>query len=112
MIAIANSKQTLNPGRCSMSRGILIAFGDGDHETATKRIVPAMDRFVQRDWGDLSPDDWNANDDDLHAGGPARLLAVYHLPNSAGMKTKIYVAHHLADGENEPATVVMLPEEY
>jgi hypothetical protein len=44
-----------------------------------------LDRHVSGDWGEVGPEDWEANERDLIDG--ERLLSIYHLEDG----TKLYV---------------------
>lgn len=56
----------------------------------------------QGKWGDLCPEDKQANDEALHTG--ARILSAYELPDD----TKVWVITEA----DRSATTILLPEEY
>ena len=64
-------------------------------------IYSAVTRHLWGDWGCISSDDWETNDQALRTGG--RLLSVYH---SSGRKFWV-----LTEADRS-ATTVLLPEEY
>jgi hypothetical protein len=61
-----------------------------------------LDRHVTGDWGDVGPEDWNANERDLIDG--ERLLSVYHLEDG----TKLYVITEW----DRSVTTILQCEEY
>jgi hypothetical protein len=72
-------------------------------ETLTRAdIVTALRRHAAGDWGDVTPDDRNANDAALRSGD--RLLSVY----SSATGTKFWV---LTEADRS-STTVLLPDDY
>lgn len=67
-------------------------------------IVPMrlISRHMRGDWGDVPPDDANANTEALRSG--ARLLSNYLLPDGA----RIWIITEA----DRSATTLLLPEEY
>ena len=65
-------------------------------------VRAALDRHAQGDWGDVTGDDREANDEALENEG--RLFSVYH--NSDGLKFWVITE------SDHSATTVMLPEDY
>ncbi|EFK96926.1 plasmid related protein [sediment metagenome] len=66
-----------------------------------------LQRHARGDWGDLSNEDRQANDDALHSG--ARILSSYLLTD----ETKLWIITEAADESgNRTATTLLLPEEY
>ena len=61
-----------------------------------------LGRHLLGDWGDLGPEDWEANDLDLKAGG--RLLSVYQL----APEVTVWVITEADRG----VTTILLREEY
>ena len=82
-------------GRILATPGALEALTQGD-------IHGAMSRHLLCDWGDLDPEDKQANEDALKHGD--RLLSAYH-----GQKqTKFWIITEA----DRSATTVLLPDEY
>ena len=65
-------------------------------------VRTALDRHAQGDWGDVTGDDEEANDEALENEG--RLFSVYHNPD--GLKFWVITE------SDHSATTVMLPEDY
>ena len=82
-------------GRTVITRGALDALDETD-------VRAGIARHALGDWGDLCPDDKQANNDALSAG--ARLLSAYH--TGAGRKFWIITE------ADRSVTTVLLPEEY
>ena len=82
-------------GRTVITRGALDAIDGEDVQTG-------ITRHANGDWGDVCPEDKQANDDALKVG--ARLLSAYH--TDGGQKFWIITE------ADRSATTVLLPEEY
>ncbi len=82
-------------GRTVITRGALDALDEAD-------VRAGIARHAIGDWGDLCPDDQDANDDALRVG--ARVLSAYH--TDGGQKFWIITE------ADRSATTVLLPEEY
>ena len=82
-------------GRTVITRGALDALTGED-------VHASIARHASGDWGDLCPDDKQANDDALKVG--ARLLSAYH----TGSGQKFWIITEA----DRSATTVLLPEEY
>ena len=65
-------------------------------------ILPALGRHVRGDWGDLDPEDWQANESALARGG--RLFSAYHSADGV----KFYIITEW----DRSVTTVLLPEDY
>jgi hypothetical protein len=82
-------------GRTVITRGALDTL-DGEE------VLAGMARHARGDWGDLCPEDKQANDDALSVG--ARLLSAYH----TGDNRKFWIITEA----DRSVTTVLLPEEY
>ncbi len=82
-------------GRTVITRGALDALDETE-------VRAGIARHAIGDWGDLCPDDKDANDDALRVG--ARVLSAYH--TDGGQKFWIITE------ADRSATTVLLPEEY
>ncbi len=82
-------------GRTVITRGALDALEGED-------VLAGIARHASGDWGDVCPEDKQANDDALKVG--ARLLSAYH--TDSGQKFWIITE------ADRSATTVLLPEEY
>jgi len=67
-----------------------------------KFAIDFLARHARGDWGDLDPEDWNANDVALIDG--RRLLSVYNLTSG--------VVIWVISESDRSATTILLPEEY
>jgi len=65
-------------------------------------VMPYVRRHSEGDWGDVSADDWKANDDALTSG--ERLFSAYEI--GAGKRLWIITE------ADRSSTTVLLPEEY
>jgi len=66
-----------------------------------------LNRHIVGDWGNLSADDRQANEDALQDG--SRLLSAYHTRTG----TKLWIITEAADDDGRRlATTILLPEEY
>ena len=78
-------------------------------ERLGKNVGEYIERHVKGDWGDLSEDDKQANEDALVDGG--RILSSYILDGDDA--TKIWVITEAEDESGDRlATSIILPEEY
>ncbi len=82
-------------GRLVITRGALAALNAGD-------VVLALDRHATGDWGDLCPEDREANERALREGG--RLFSVY--------RTRDDVKFYVVTEHDRSLTTVLLPEDY
>lgn len=92
-------------GRHVATRGVVQFFeSESAKDGTTSYIVIAklILRHVSGDWGDLSPDDKEANDEALHSGG--RLLSAYQI----NALKRVYIITEA----DRSATTVMLSSEY
>lgn len=65
---------------------------------------PCLDRHLAGDWGELSEDDWNSNQQALKTGG--RLISCYDI--NAGDETRLWIITDM----NRGATTLLLPSDY
>ncbi len=80
-------------------------------ERLGKSVVEFIERHAKTDWGDLSEDDTQANEDALVDG--SRILSSYVLEGEGDDVTKIWVITEAEDESGDRlATTVLLPEEY
>jgi hypothetical protein len=86
-----------NPGTVVATPGVLDAL-----ETNHQNAVHFLARHLRGDWGDLDPEDQQANDHALTTGG--RLLSAYHLRNG----TKLWIITEW----DRSSTCLLLPSEY
>jgi len=100
MVAIIRPRFEL--GRVSATPGslqVLAASGQIPHDF--------LYRHVRGDWGDLSVDDREANEDALRDN--SRILSAYVTANGQ----KIWIITDAANDEGQrPSTTILLPEEY
>lgn len=69
-------------------------------------INPFIDRHLSGDWGDICKDDWDANNEDVVAGG--QIVSSYKLETGE----KIWVISDPADESGQRQVTVLLPEDY
>ena len=82
-------------GRTVITRGALGTLDEAD-------VLAGIARHASGDWGDLCPEDKEANEDALRVG--ARVLSAYH--TDSGRKFWIITE------ADRSVTTVLLPEEY
>ena len=76
-------------------------------EQADVDLIDLVERHICKDWGDLTDEDKQLNDEALHDG--SRILSAYILPT----EVKIWIITEAADENGErDATTALLPEEY
>ena len=91
-----------HPGRVVATPGALEAL-----ERNSISGAQLLKRHLQGDWGVLTEEDQQANEDALLSG--ARIFSSYLLAD----KTKLWVITEAADGPNvRPSTCLLLPDEY
>jgi len=77
-----------------------------EDQNATEVIETCLERFIEGDWGDVSPADARRNTADLDTGG--RLLAAYNTPYG-----RIWIVGNATDEPDDPRRItIMTPEEY
>jgi hypothetical protein len=102
VVVISFSSSRFQPGQLLMTPGAIDALRQTEED-----IWRFLRRHLACDWGDLSPEDVQLNDEALQDG--SRILSAYHLSNG----TKIWIITEAADDEGiRVATTVLLPEEY
>ena len=80
-------------------------------ERLEKNALEFIERHVKGDWGDLSDDDVQANEDALVDG--SRILSSYVLDGEGEEAVRIWVITEAEDESGDRlATTVLLPEEY
>lgn len=84
-------------GRLVTTSGVLNTF-------ARREWLVCLCRHIQGDWGDLSTEDWQSNDESLNEEDPGRLLSCYKFKN--GRRLLIITEW------DRSATTLLLPEEY
>ena len=65
-------------------------------------LIMALTRHANRDWGDVGPDDWKANDEALESD--ARVLSSFRARDG----TRFWIITEA----DRSVTTVLLPEEY
>ena len=98
--AMPHSQQ--HPSCSSLSLGRLVATPNALAQVSFEEIVTALSRHAARDWGDVCPEDWRANEKASKHG--FRILSTYHA--SAGMKFWIITE------ADRTLTTVLMPEDY
>lgn len=99
---ITEKRPLFSLGQTVATPGALEALADAETEAAD-----LLKRHVHGDWGDLSAEDADANNDALKDG--SRLLSAYILPT--GIKIWIITEAQGDDGLRA-STTVLLPDEY
>jgi hypothetical protein len=84
------------------SLGQLVATPNALAHIPNDEILVALGRHVCGDWGELDPEDWNANERALQHGG--RLFSRYF----STQKIKFWIITEC----DRSATTVLLPEDY
>ena len=84
------------------SLGQIVATPNALNNIPNDEIMHALSRHVRGDWGQLDPEDWNANELALKDG--SRLFSAYH--SSRDIKFWIITE------ADRSVTTVLLPEDY
>jgi hypothetical protein len=92
-----SARKTFPLGQVVATPGALSAFAEAEEE-----YLPYLLRHACGDWGTISPEDVQANDEALEEG--ERLLSAYRLPGG----TKIWIITEA----DRSSTCILLPEEY
>ena len=92
-----SARVTFSLGQVVATPGALNVFADAEEE-----YLPYLMRHARGDWGTVSPEDAQANDDALRGG--ERLLSAYRLPDG----TKIWIVTEA----DRSSTCILLPEDY
>ncbi len=80
-------------------------------ERLGKSVLEYIERHVRGDWGDLSDDDKQANEDALVDG--SRIFSSYTLAGEGDDATRIWIITEAEDESGDRlATSIFLPEEY
>lgn len=80
-------------------------------ERLGKNVLEFIERHVRGDWGDLSEDDQQANEDALVDG--SRILSSYILEGEGDNAVKLWIITEAEDDSgNRVATTALLAEEY
>ena len=82
--------------------GRLVATSNAVEALRSSDIELALSRHAMGDWGEVEPDDWEANEQALRLGG--RLLSVYQSVSGARF--------WIITERDRSATTVLLPEDY
>jgi len=89
--------------------GVLLATPGASEAFERNHQTPLefLQRHLSGDWGDLDPEDKQANDQALIDGG--RLLSAYHLKDG----TKVWcITEAVGENGHREATTFLLPSEY
>jgi len=76
-----------------------------ESEEFSRSVVDALVRFIGRDWGNVCPEDWEANDmdaDSLREGRGGRIIASYE----SGSGNPFWII------KDPQAITVLFPDEY
>lgn len=93
-----------NPGKFQVGNLVFTAGVNAlvaDNEEFAKQVVRGLKRHSQGDWGDLTQDDKDSNDDSLKVGD-GRLFSAYE-----GVK-KVWIITE----SDRSVTTVLFPDEY
>ncbi len=94
---MSTGRKTFPLGQVVATPGALDAFA-----TAEEEYVPYLMRHAGGDWGELDPEDAEANDEAHETGG--RLFSAYKLKEG----TKVWI---ITEGDRS-STCILLPDEY
>jgi hypothetical protein len=94
---MSGTRKTFALGQVVATPGALDAFAIAEEE-----FIPYLVRHAGGDWGDLDPEDAEANDEAHETGG--RLFSAYKLQEG----TKVWI---ITEGDRS-STCILLPDEY
>ncbi len=95
--AFQNRSVTVELGQIVSTPGALVAL-----EKAGRMPAEFLARHRSGDWGEVDPEDWQANNEALSSGG--RLLSAYTI----GEGVRVWIITEA----DRSSTCVLLPEEY
>ena len=81
--------------------GRLVATPNALAQVPSDQILTALARHVCGDWGDVCPEDWQANEQAINGG--FRLLSVYHTDSG----TKFWI---ITEADRSVTTILMLED--
>lgn len=94
-----------NVGQIYVTRGIDTAMKENDRFAAEVNL--SLQRYIVKDWGDLSEEDKQMNDDALSNPDDLYILATYQT-----CKGKIYIiTNRISENPGDTATTVCFPNE-
>ena len=94
-----------NVGKVVVTRGIDAAMKENSN--FTEEIYKSLQRYIVKDWGDLSENDKQVNEDALQYPDDLYLLAAYNT-----CKGKIYIiTSRISESAGDNATTVCFPSE-
>ena len=115
--------KTLTAGDCKLllTRGVNDRIADDSKFSAF--VWESLRRFNRGDWGNVSPNSWEANDADLKALNngltDARILADYkgnYIPkwpfNLNELPDRVWITRNVAESDGTQAITVLFPDEY
>lgn len=82
--------------------GRLVATPNALAQVPSDELLAALARHASGDWGDVCPEDWQANEQALSEG--FRLLSAYH--------TKTGTKFWIISEADRSATTALMPEDY
>jgi len=82
--------------------GRLVATANALAQIPADDMLAALARHASGDWGDVCPEDWQANEHALRCG--SRLLSVFHTEGG----TKFWIITEA----DRSVTTVLMPEDY
>lgn len=101
----------VNQPRFSLGQVVATPQAMATLERLGKSVLEFIERHVRGDWGDLSDDDKQANEDALVDG--SRILSSYILEGEGDDALKLWIITEAEDDSGDRvATTALLPEEY
>ena len=101
----------VNQPRFSLGQTVATPAAIATLERLGKNVLEFIERHVRGDWGDLSEDDKQANEDALVDG--SRILSSYILEGEGDDAVKLWIITEAEDDSGERvATTAMLATEY
>ncbi len=101
----------VNQPRFSLGQVVATPQAMATVERLGKSLLEFIERHVRGDWGDLSEDDQQANEDALVDG--SRILSSYILEGEGDNVVKLWIITEAEDDSgNRVATTALLADEY
>lgn len=101
----------VNQPRFSLGQVVATPQAMATLERLGKSVLEFIERHVRGDWGDLSDDDKQANEDALVDG--SRILSSYILEGEGDDALKLWIITEAEDDSGDRVvTTALLPEEY
>ena len=83
------------------------------NERFNRFVSGCITRFVMSDWGDLTQDDWDLNEESVRLND-GRILASYQLPDfvEVEFEDKLWIILEIGESDADNVTTILFPGDY